>query len=335
MRAAQRRRAVFVVILGFAAVAMAGLILFVSFTADLIPNNRFNADNYVQYGLQQVKITANDENTATGLPAKTITFKFGDSGESYGKDALDSGGLEILGENVEKEIDRSPAIYNIEGSGTKETNLNFNFRSVSPSDYKDRTYLNAYSAFTRIGESTNVASLSYDSAVDEQTGRRIVNVVEKGTSITGDDVLGNNWQNLLEALPTDSNTTYNVTFDTGENLTVNGTFSTKQERNALMNVDSTVWKNAAGYVGISGYDSSSVYNVKKADLYLSPVKDSNQTTLALTISKGIDKGTFLNSFQTRAAEDPDLSYVSAMTTTLTVDGEKTPFNIIYPSNRDW
>jgi len=334
MRAAQRRRAVFVVILGFVAVAMGGLILFVSFTADLIPNNRFNADNYVQYGLQQVKITANDENTATGLPAKTITFKFGDSTIS-GRNALDSGGLEILGENIEKEIDKSPAIYNIEGSGTKESNFNFTFHSVSPSDYKDRTYLNAYNAFTRLGDSTNIGALTYDSTVDEQTGRRIVNISETGNNITGSDVLGNNWQNLLSVLPTDSNTTYNVTFNTGENVTVHGTFSTKAEREALMNVDSAVWKNAAGYVGISGYTSSSVYKIQRADVYLSPVKGSNQTTLALTIPKGTDRGTFLSTFQSKASQDPDLDYNSAMTTTLTVDGDKTPFNIIYPSNRDW
>jgi hypothetical protein len=334
MRAAQRRRAVFVVILGFVAVAMAGLILFVSFTADLIPNNRFNADNYVQYGLQQVKITANDKNTATGLPAKTITFKFGDSTGS-GESALDGGGLEILGENVEKEIDKSPAIYNIEGSGTQDSNYSFTFRSVSPSDYKDRTYLNAYSAFTNIGNSTNVGSLTYDSTVDEQTGRRIVNVSEVDNGISTGDMLGNNWQNLIEALPVDSNTTYNVTFNTGQNATVHGTFSTKAERDALQNVDSVVWKNTAGYLGISGYQPDSVYKIKSADVYLSPVKDSNQTTLALTVPKGTDKGTFLSAFQSKAPQDPDLSYNAAITTTLTVEGEKTPFNIIYPSNRDW
>lgn len=315
--------------LGIVAVAMGIAILLWAFTLEIFPTNNFRSDNYVPYGLQGLQLETTDREVATGLPSSDVVFKFG-SADGSTSASLDEGGLSVLGTNIQKEIQEEPHIYNVRGASVDDK-YSFDFESVSPSDYMDDTYQNAYSSFTDLASGISYTSLGYSSNVDA-SGHRIVTIKIISNNNGGSEVLGSAWDNTVKSLPVIENTSYKVILTTEGGITVEGAFSTEDEKNAVATPDATIWNNATSYMGRFG---TSTYSVQKTNIYLSGAAGTNQNTIALTVPAGTDKGTFTNDFKEKSSADPDVVTPSAFTTTLTVDGEQTPFHIEYPSNRIW
>jgi hypothetical protein len=289
--------------LGIVAVAMGVAILLWAFTLEIFPTNNFRSDNYVPYGLQGLQLETTDREVATGLPSSDVVFKFADTNGSTSA-ALGEGGLSVLGTNIQKEIQEEPHIYNVRGASVDDQYA-FDFESVSPSDYMDDTYQNAYSSFNDLASGVGYSSLKYSSNIDA-SGHRIVTI----------EMVSSN----------------KVTLKTDGGVTVEGAFSTEDEKNAIATPDAAIWGNSTAYMGRFG---TSTYSVEKTTVYLSGAAGTNQNTISLTVPAGTDKGTFTNDFKEKSTADPDIATPSAFTTTLTVDGEQTPFHIEYPSNRIW
>lgn len=315
--------------LGIVAVAMGIVILLWAFTLEIFPTNNFRSDNYVPYGLQGLQLETTDREVATGLPSSDVVFKFADTNGANSA-ALGEGGLSVLGTNIQKEIQEEPHIYNVRGTSVDDRYA-FDFESVSPSDYVDDTYQNAYSSFNDLASGVGYSSLKYSSNIDA-SGHRIVTIEMESSNNGGGEVLASAWDSIIKSLPVIENTSYKVTLKTDGGVTVEGAFSTEDEKNAVATPDVAIWGNSTAYMGRFG---TSTYSVEKTTVYLSGAAGTNQNTIALTVPAGTDKGTFTNDFKEKSSADPDIATPSAFTTTLTVDGEQTPFHIEYPSNRIW
>lgn len=329
-----RKHILVVILTGILAVAMAAAIMALVRTMEFFPDNRFDSEMFVQYDLTGLKVQGSTESVITGLPAHLITFTFADTDGSYDQDAASTQGLSILGDAVEQQIEQQPAIYNIEAKSDGLKDVLFDFTSVSPSDYMDDTYRNAYTAFAGIANNRSFSKIHFSSNVAGSGQRLVVIDATTTTSTTSGSMLESQWDTLVKDLPVTPLTTYKVTLNTENGSSATGTFTSQEELDALLNIDVLVWNNLIAYIP-EGRNSGSQYNVVSGTLYLSPLAGSNQTTIALTVAEGTDKATYGTTFRDLAIADPDVALPYGVTTTLTVQGEESPFHVEYPSNRDW
>jgi hypothetical protein len=326
MNAVRVRQVVAIITLALFGIVLGAALIVLSMTIDLFPDNRFSKDKFVQYGLSDLIVTNTGDNETTGLPSRTIEFKFATANSGQSND----GGLAILGSELEKQVKEEPAIYSIQGVGEGK---NFSFQSVSPSDYIDDTYSDAYSTFNSLADRTS-SGVKFNSEVDGN-GHRLVTVSAETSSATGGSVLRSVWNNLVESMSINDNTTYRMDLTT-EKSSVHAMFSTDEEVIAVTSIDPAVWENINSFTGGStSSTAASPYGIDRVDLFISGVPGDNQTTLALTVPKGTTKTPFVKTFQEKAYADPKVALPFAITTTLTVAGEPTPFHIEYPTNRTW
>jgi hypothetical protein len=289
----------------------------------------------MQYNLANLKVEENPSDDITGLTARLVTFSFTDTAATVDREIASTEGLAVLGDVIEQQIKQQPAIYNIEAKGAELKDTLFSFKSVSPSDYMDDTYRNAYTSFATIANNRTFSKVNVTSDVTG-SGERLVSIdATTISSTTSGTMLESQWEALVKDLPITPLTTYKVTLHTEEaGSSVTGTFSSQEEMDVLLNVDVLVWDNLVAYTTKSR-NSDSQYNAVRGILYLSPLTNSNQTTIALTVTTGTNKGTYGTVFHDLAVADPDVALPYGITTTLTVDGEEIPFHVEYPSNREW
>jgi len=328
-------------VVGVAGLGLAAGMLVWANNTDLFPPTTFQPAEFAALGLDNLKVQ-NDEPgnavVATGLPSRTIEFEFNKDTNSSAN-PLSNEGLSLLGDTVEDAVEYEPALYNIQGGGLNGQ-LKFTFDSVSPSDYVDGTYEDAFSAFQRVAGDSGTGT-DFTSTVDN-TGQRLVTIViETGSRSTTGGVLRSSWNNIINKLPINENITYKVVMKAGNTFSSEGVFTTKAEKDALATSEESIWNNIGIFIPqtTSSTDMENIppstFGVTAGKLILSPVSGSNKTTIALTAPEGTDKAAFVSKFREKASQDPKILFPAPVTTTFTVDGEASPFHVEYPSNREW
>jgi hypothetical protein len=332
------RQIVGTTVVGVAGLGLAAGMLVWANTTELFPPTTFQPGEFAALGLQDLTVQTDDTVATTGLPSRTIEFMFNQEAGSS-TDPLSNGSLDTLGDAVEDAVEYEPALYNIRGGGL-DGNLKFTFNSVSPSDYVDGTYEDAFAAFQRVADADR-GTTDFTSTVDN-TGHRLVTVVvDTGSRSNSGGVLRSSWNNLVNDFPVNENITYKVVMKSGNVFSAEGVFTTEEEKDALATSDESIWNNIGIFIPqtTSNTDADnippSVFGVTTGKLVLSPISGSNKTTIVLTAPEGTDKAAFVSVFREKASQDPKVVFPSAVTTTFVVDGEATPFHVEYPSNREW
>lgn len=281
-----------------------------------ITSNRFSS-----YGMVNAKAVSNP--ATNGLKSENITIEFEKPGDGK-RTSVKENGFASLGYALKDANEKEPSIFNVHAiseSGSK-SNLEFLFESLSPTDYESNVFYQAHTPFTRLANYPGLENVKYLSTIDNDGSRHVV--VEASASnanITGSDA-DELWRQMLIVLsPIPENTSYDLTLNLSEGLTMHGTLSTEAEQKQMMDaVGNNVLEDVFSARRYPGVVSAALYMQGNA------VKDN---TLALTINKPKAVSDYVKNL-TDFSSNKENKFPRDFTTTITVEGETTPVHVFSP-----
>ena len=268
----------------------------------------------------EAKAVANP--SANGLKSENVSFEF--DKPAQGRVKIKDNGFAALGYALRDANEEEQTIFNVHGvtKGDAKPKLEFLFESLSPTDYESKVFYQAHTPFTRLANFAGFQDVKYLSTIDEKGARHVV--VE--TSAANDNVAGSDaddlWRQMLIVLsPMSENTSYDLTLNIKEGVTVHGTLSTEAEQKQMLE--------AAGNNAWDSVLSMQYYaGVKQLDLYMQG-KNSSDNTVALTATKPASVPDYVKNLTTFASNKAN-KFPRDFTTTITVEGEGTPAHVFSP-----
>lgn len=295
-------------------VGMATIGTTVTFFGD---NSTITANRFSTYGLINAKTITNP--SSNGLKSENITIEFEDTETS--KRSVNDNGFVSLGYALKDANEKEPSIFNVHGvSEWKSGNVEFLFESLSPTDYESKVFYQAHTPFTRLANFSGFSDVKYLSTVGDNGARHVV--IETTSS---DDMVAVNdaddlWRQMLIVLsPMSENTSYDLTLNLPDDVTVHGTLSTKEEQEVMMESAGS-WESVFALHNYAG--------VQTTDLYLQG-KDSHDDTVAVTILQPESTPNYIKNLTSYASNRAN-KFPRNFTTTVTVENEATPAHVFYP-----
>lgn len=310
-----------VVLVAFAALGIALTVAMIAISATItifgddstITSNRFSS-----YGLVNAKTLSNP--SSNGLKSENIAFEFEKPAAGNSRSIKDNGFVS-LGYALQDANEEEPSIFNVHGVSEGDSNLEFLFESLSPTDYASKVFYLAHTPFTRLANSPGFSNVKFLSTVGENGSRHVVmETTASNAKIAGRDA-GVLWNQMLMVLsPMSENTSYDLTLTVNEGLTVHGTLSTESEQKKMMEYDEySNWESAFALTDFSG--------VVSADFYMQG-NNKSDNTVALTVTNTVPVADSVKSL-TDFAANKENKFPRGFTTTVTVEDEATPAHVFY------
>lgn len=321
------KRVVVLILLSMVGVGLAAGLVWWGANTTIPSTNSLNPDQFQEFGFEELQVEK--VSSASGLNIYQISFGFEPTKNA---ESVSFVGFGALNDGIQKRTSLSPGFYNVEGTAVVEGNpLRFFFESFNPSDYSTGVFSEAYTTFQDLLKVPLLDTADYMSEV-QSDGSRLVTVTGYMDGFYDPLTLTNVWAGMLETLPVSELTTYNLNLTSGQ-VSYQGTFNNEAEKNALSTVGSPIWSTSAAYADPNGVFRE--YDVQHVDVYLVPLKETNNHVISVTVTDPANKAEFMNEFEKTAQTSSKVSWKNSYYTTFTALEGSNPFWTVTPSNRIW